>query len=441
MIDDGKPVPAITYGIQEHATDGLSREERLAQGVAKCRYQGQISVTQNPFSYIDTFGFFQSDSAHGNRQMSGAVSSANKDNRPAPAGFDLDRSGFPGLPHESFVVMVISFYPWKGESFSITIRWRYEYSRHETLATVTRDGQEIEAQKGMQLYEADRVRTQANCKMALNLTNGKGLTFAALGVAEATDFEIRLLALGKPNRFEFAVQSGQLRSEVFSERGPTQFRISAPTATASVTGTVFTTGYDVQAQASTVAVEQGAVLVTPTNADLQAVTLNAGQQVKVMANSVGPVATYSPNKSSILAGKLLYIGIGAGLLVLILITALIASRSKRSSITRQGLPQAPRPGTVATPPPGSTLQPFLTIAQAFCDKCGAQLKPGKPFCTTCGAPKKEAGATGSGTNIRTGGDGRPNATPPLIKLCQNPRCQQPLVPGKGFCTKCGTRVM
>lgn len=421
MTDDGKPVPAITYGIQERATDGLSPEERLARGVAKCRYQGQISVTQNPFAFIDTQGFFQSDSAHGNRQMSGSVASKNQNRTLAPAGFDIDRSGFAGLPQESFVVLVISIYPWKGESFSFSIRWRYGFSRRETLATVTRDGKDIDAQKGMEVFATDIVRTQANCKMALNIMSGKGPILAALSVSESTEFEIRMLMLGKPNHFDFAVKSGKIRSEVFSERSPTRFSVNLPTTVVSVTGTVFTTEYDTQKQAGTVAVEKGSVLVTPTNAALKPITLHAGEQVNVTTNSISPITSYWTIQS-ILHGKFLYVGIGIAVLLLFAISMMIVSQTKRSSVPKGVSPQIQQPvNQMAQPPPAQS---------AACEKCGVFLKPEKSFCTACGAPRQPGSK--SSAAIRTDS---------INKLCRNPQCQQPLVANKRFCTKCGTPVI
>jgi len=433
MTDDGKPVPVITYGMQEHATDGLSREERVARGVAKCRYQGQISVTPNPFASIGTHGFFQSDSAHGNRQMSGAVTSVSPDRLLAPVGFDLDRSGFEGLPRESFVNLVIDVDRWKGESFSIIIRWRYEYTRNETLAVVIRDGQEMEARDGMEIYETDRVRTASNCNLDIAITGENPSLLAALGVLESTEFEIRQLALGKPNRFDFAVKSGKIRSEVFSERSPTQFRIHSPTTVVSVAGTLFTTDYDAQAQASTVAVEKGAVLVTPVNTALQPVTLNAGQQVKVMTNSVSPITAYSTSLISF-DGKFLYIGIGAALLVLIMISLLVASRTKRPSVPGGAMPQIRQPGNLGVQPP--------SVNPAICEKCGAFLKPGKSFCTACGASRRPASEMaadmGKGAGVNSTAGVRADSLP---RLCLNPQCRQPLVFNKKFCTKCGTPVI
>jgi hypothetical protein len=439
IIDDGKPVPEITYGIQQHATDGLTPDERVARAVEKCRYRGEMRVTGTPFAAIDGGQFIQTAAAGGRREMSGSAGSAGR--KSVPIGFDLDPS-YPQARVETFVVLPISYHSWKGESVSISIRWRYVYSKSERLATVTRDGQELEAQKGMKVFEGDLVRTQANCRMALNVTNGKGLTLAALAVSPSTDFDIRQLTLGIPNRFDFALHSGEIRSEVIPERGPTQFRVITPTAAAAVAGTIFTTGYEAREQASSVAVEQGAVLVTPTNTELQPVTVNAGQQVKVTQNRVGPVAAYSINYFGGVTGKLLYVGIGAAMLVFIAISALIVWRAKRRSANggkaRRGRQSGP-PATLSAEP---LLPPGPPVEQTFCGRCGAPLKPDKPFCTACGEPQRPAGVSGSGTAIGAGLEGRlPDRTTPIPRLCSNPQCRKPLVPGKRFCTKCGTSVM
>jgi hypothetical protein len=418
--------------------------ESLAPLIEKCRYQGEVSVTNNPGAYLLADGFSEISPFGNNRRSISDWAPSSNGGGTARIGFDFDsparytreavqRAG-PLLAHE--VIQRIAFVPSRpvdAPSGSLEIHWRYEYARNETCATVTRDGQELEAQEGMELDEADRVRTESNCNLVVGINGDDQSLLAALGVSESTEFDILLLALGKPNRFEFALKRGQIRSEVIRERGPTQFRISSPAATASVAGTIFTTGYETQERVSRVAVEEGAVLVTPTNPELQPVTVNAGQQVKVTQNNVGPVTAYSVRYFG--AGKLLYIGIGAALLVLIVISMLIVSRAKRRSTTGGTMQQGRQPG----PPP--TLSPPPPAEQAVCDTCGASLKTGKTFCTACGAPRRPASVTGAstsvGSGIESGIEGRTTLVP---ALCSNPQCRKPLVPGKRFCTACGTPV-
>jgi ribosomal protein L37E len=62
------------------------------------------------------------------------------------------------------------------------------------------------------------------------------------------------------------------------------------------------------------------------------------------------------------------------------------------------------------------------VAQATtCQRCGAQLRPGKNFCTSCGTPI--------------------SASPPIAaaqRLC--PRCGKQVPAGKNFCTACGNHL-
>lgn len=418
--------------------------ETLGRAIDKCRYKGQVTVTNNPGAYISDEGFCDMDALgtgwHGEPPDCRTINSWRPSSQgggtddvgfdfASPARFSIENVRRTGLYHD--VYFSISIMPrgsMDAPAGRIKFHWHYEYSRNESLATITRDGQEFEAREGMEIFEADRVRTQPICKMAVAITDQNQSLLAALAVSESTEFDIRQLALGKPNRFDFALNSGEIRSEVIPERGPTQFRISSPAAAAAVTGTIFTTAYDPQAQAGTVAVEKGAVLVTPTNSALESVPLNAGQQVKVTATQVGPITVYSASQG--FAGKFLYLGIGAALLLFIVISLLVVLRIKRPAVS----------GRAAQP--GPTLQQSGSVQPEGCEKCGAPLKPAKPFCTACGSPQRPTSITRSGTRIGAGAEGGAGgATSPLIKLCQNPQCRQPLIPGKWFCSKCGRRVI
>jgi hypothetical protein len=68
-----------------------------------------------------------------------------------------------------------------------------------------------------------------------------------------------------------------------------RFGASSQTIAVGIKGTQFRFGYDPQSQTSTVVVEQGTVWVTPKNASLKPFTLQAGQQVAVTQNRVGPI--------------------------------------------------------------------------------------------------------------------------------------------------------
>jgi hypothetical protein len=59
-----------------------------------------------------------------------------------------------------------------------------------------------------------------------------------------------------------------------------------------IKGTRFLFGYDPQSQVSTIIVKEGAVWATPTNHVLRPFTVQAGQQVQVGPNRIGPVTAY-----------------------------------------------------------------------------------------------------------------------------------------------------
>lgn len=430
----------------------IDKPTMFPQSVNDCTYKGEVSATGNEGAQISFFAHYRgpvpninetlptSDGWPSSYQLSGNPRRAKTTMgfrfasptkfKPGPGpryANGVDPTGGPAPPDNDArpvidLYYVISAYRgyWRkdrteGERIipepGVQIHWRYEYASNESLATVTRDGQETEAREGMELFEDDRVRTQPNCKLDIDITDQTQSPLAAMAVSEATDFDIRQLALGKPNRFDFTLNAGEIRSEVIPERGPTEFRISSPMAAASVAGTIFTTAYDLQAQASMIAVEKGAVLVTPVNHSLQPVTVNAGQQVRVTQSSVGPVTNTPFSIIRFLSDRLVYVGIGAGALLLIVLVIFAVSRSKSRSPAQ------------------------ADVKQAACARCGALLKPDKAFCTACGAPRRAAGEVES---AGTGGAGVGRA--PVAERCPNPQCQQPLAQGKKFCTRCGTRI-
>ncbi|MFL6275477.1 MAG: FecR domain-containing protein [Blastocatellia bacterium] len=452
----------------------IDKPTMFPTSLADCTYKEQASVTGNKGAQLSFWAYFDGpvDNIRGESLPNDGWPSSDKEDIatgvvrtttmgfrfPSPTKFTTlhptsryangpDPNGGPKTPPDPNAPPTVDLYYvvgahrgyWRNDRYQgerivpepqITLRWRYEYSSNERLATVTRDGQELEAQEGMELFETDRVRSAANCKMEVSITDQNQSPLAALAVSEATEFDILQLALGKPNRFDFALSAGEIRSEVIPERGPTEFRISSPTAAASVAGTIFTTAYDAQAQASTVAVEKGAVLVTPANSSLQPVTLKAGQQVKVTQSNVGPVTNTPVSVIKFLSDRLVYVGIGAGALLLIVLLIVAVSRRKPRLPKQAGGQQA-----VDRQVPSPSIQSPGPAQQAACDHCGVLLKPGKAFCTACGAPRRQAGEAEA---VSVGGAGVGLA--PVTARCPNPQCRQPLAHGKKFCTKCGARV-
>jgi hypothetical protein len=125
-------------------------------------------------------------------------------------------------------------------------------------------------------------------------------------------------------------------------------------------------------------------------------------------------------------------GIGATLIALLVLFYLRYSR-KRGAVISSAWP-IPIPVPIIQPPP--------TVKLESCDKCGGLLKPGKKFCTACGATRRPTSQGASATSIGTGSTGGKEVGPAtVIRRCPNPQCRQPLSLGKQFCTRCGTRVI
>jgi len=71
--------------------------------------------------------------------------------------------------------------------------------------------------------------------------------------------------------------------------GSGTFRVSSPTTTMDVTGTLFRAEHDSESNTTRVAVSEGSVITTPTNTALAPVTLTGGQEVDVTPSAVGTV--------------------------------------------------------------------------------------------------------------------------------------------------------
>jgi len=71
------------------------------------------------------------------------------------------------------------------------------------------------------------------------------------------------------------------------------------------------------------------------------------------------------------------------------------------------------PLVAQAPPPAAPVAP-----RAFCIHCGAPIRPGNAFCTSCGRPQAA-----------------PAAAPVTGLVC--PHCRAVSPPGNRFCTSCG----
>jgi hypothetical protein len=73
---------------------------------------------------------------------------------------------------------------------------------------------------------------------------------------------------------------------------PSDFEVTTAACTVNVRGTIFTVIHEEQPQSSTVWVEEGMVLVTPTTPSLASVTLRSGQEARVSNTYISPVMTH-----------------------------------------------------------------------------------------------------------------------------------------------------
>ena len=115
----------------------------------------------------------------------------------------------------------------------------------------------------------------------------KGLAEAQLNASGAL---VSAFASNLPVQLTLDLQQGPLRVEVVNDK--VLLNIDTPTGTVSSSGkNVFVVAYDPKNGSSYVAAYQKPVRIQPANSNLAPFTLNAGQQVEVSAEKVGPVAS------------------------------------------------------------------------------------------------------------------------------------------------------
>lgn len=111
---------------------------------------------------------------------------------------------------------------------------------------------------------------------------------STLVVKELTQLMIGIL-LVRADRYkmELLLKLGEIKASVpHRETVRSDFHCGTPAAVSSVRGTVFIVRHDATTESTTVSVEEGEVLVTPTNTTLSPVTLSAGQRMRVTLNGV-----------------------------------------------------------------------------------------------------------------------------------------------------------
>lgn len=147
-------------------------------------------------------------------------------------------------------------------------------------------GSFVDMTAGTELHEGDDVSTGPDSEVTVTFADGSTMLLepnTQISVAS-------LYAQRNSIRVRMNLKLGAIAAKVNkSQTAVSDYSVKTPTATASVRGTAFTVQYDKQTQATTVAVEEGVVQITPNNARLRPLALRAGQQVQVAQTRVGPI--------------------------------------------------------------------------------------------------------------------------------------------------------
>lgn len=179
-----------------------------------------------------------------------------------------------------------------------------------------------------------------------------------------------------------------------------KWKILTPTATVTEKGTIYNVTFDESSKVTTVGVEQGQVLVTPSNSSLKPFTLDEHQKADVFESSVSAIAPYSggDNKTGggLFDNTLLWVGVGAAALFMFLVLP-IGGYIIYRVLWR-------------TPPPKPAYTPTDHKAHSS---------------TPYRAPSRDASRT-------------PSRDPSAGVRCPNPNCRRAVRPGKKFCNACGT---
>ncbi|HEX8141719.1 MAG TPA: FecR family protein [Pyrinomonadaceae bacterium] len=138
----------------------------------------------------------------------------------------------------------------------------------------------VRAYEGMELGPGDRVRTGYLSTVSLRFWDGHQGQ-----LRQRSQLTMRTSG-GALNWGEMRVSIGPPGS------GPSDFEVTTSACTVNVRGTIFTVIHDEQPQSTTVWVEEGMVLVTPTAPALQSVTLRSGQEARVTNSYISPVMTH-----------------------------------------------------------------------------------------------------------------------------------------------------
>jgi hypothetical protein len=137
----------------------------------------------------------------------------------------------------------------------------------------------VRPSEGTEIGSGDNVRTGVMSSVNINFWDGH-----TGQVKERSQLQIRSNGAWL-NYGEIRIATGQPR------QSPSDFEISTSACTINVRGTIFTVNH-VEPDGSTVVwVEDGNILLTPSNRSMQAVSVYSGQEVRVTRSYVSPVTT------------------------------------------------------------------------------------------------------------------------------------------------------
>jgi hypothetical protein len=224
---------------------------------------------------------------------------------------------------------------------------------------------------------------EINCR---ELLSSQPLALAMAGGSNSVLLS-HLSIADKPVQVQIELQQGPLRVEVVHDAVALDVE-TATTIVSSVGKNTLGVAHDPNTGTSIVSAYQGTVSIQPKNLALSPTTLQTGQRVEVTQSNVGAVTPIStPGSAAAGALGLVICGGVPFLMLAALIGGVVVFRRSRRRPARPPAPPPPgvpagrpRPpdlaerGAQRIPPPGAR----------FCSHCGAPLKGGVQFCTTCG---------------------------------------------------------
>ncbi len=163
-----------------------------------------------------------------------------------------------------------------------------------------------ELSEGQQLTASDQIHTGPESEVTMELISPafarSNLHGHIVVIKSLTQIKMRQFSDPKDiNKIELLLKIGEIKAQIHrQETIRVDFSIKTPTATMSVRGTIFTVRHVEATQVTTTGVEEGTVLVTPTNTSLKPFQLQAGHQVEIFPKHIGSIissATKLPPKT------------------------------------------------------------------------------------------------------------------------------------------------